>query len=64
MRVKRHKCKACGHPSDNHSAYRDLCLHEGCGCTTSLGAVPYQGTPGHLLSGTISTLNRLAVSHV
>ena len=64
MKVKRHKCKACGHPSDDHSAYRDLCLHEGCDCTTSLGTIPYQGLQGHLLSGTISTLNRLAVSHV
>lgn len=64
MHVKRHKCKACGHPSDDHSAYRDLCLHEGCNCTLSTGVAPYLGPPGLLLSGPISTLSRLAVNHV
>lgn len=64
MHVKRHMCDACAHPSDDHSAYRNLCLHDGCNCTHSTEAFPYQGLHGLLLSGPISTLSRQAVSHV
>lgn len=64
MLVKHHKCDTCAHPSDDHSKYRDRCLHDGCDCTHSTGVAPYQGPRGHLLSGPISTLSRLAISHV
>ena len=64
MLVKRHKCDNCAHPSDDHSTYRDLCLHDGCDCTHSTKTFPYQGPQGLLLSGPVSTLSRLAVSHV
>ena len=50
MRVKRHKCDTCAHPSDDHSAYRDLCLHGGCDCIRNTKTFPYQGLDGHLLS--------------
>ena len=64
MLIKRHKCNTCAHPSDDHSTYRDLCLHAGCDCTRSTKTFPYQGLKGLLLDGTISTLSRQAVSHV
>ena len=62
--VKIHKCDTCTHPSDDHSTYRDRCLHDGCDCTRSTEAFPYQGPQGLLLSGTVSTLSRLAARHV
>ena len=58
MLIKRHKCNTCAHPSDDHSAYRDRCLHGGCYCTRSTKDFPYQGSPGLLLDGNISTLVR------
>ena len=64
MLIKRHKCNTCAHPSDDHSTYRDRCLHDGCDCTHSTEDFPFQGPPGLLLSGPISTLSRLAVNHV
>lgn len=30
--VKRDKCQNCGHPKDDHSVYRPICLTNGCDC--------------------------------
>ena len=36
MQVKTTRCVDCKHPSDDHSAYRGLCLHAGCSCTNDI----------------------------
>lgn len=38
MQVKTARCAYCMHPSDNHSAYRELCLHAGCSCTQDISS--------------------------
>lgn len=32
MLVKIRKCGKCKHPADDHSAYRERCLHKKCRC--------------------------------
>ena len=38
MQVKTTRCVDCKHPSDDHSAYRGLCLHAGCSCTKDISS--------------------------
>ena len=57
MLVKNKKCKGCGHPVDDHSAYRPICLHEDCACKVD---IPDTGATGFVyMPDDLSQLNQL-----
>ena len=57
MKVKYRLCTECKHPLDDHSAYRPICLHEGCSCKVDITDT---GATGHeYMPDTLSQLNQL-----
>ena len=64
MKVKRTLCVDCDHPADDHSVYRELCLHAGCPCTNDIHSAQVHRRVSGLLIPDLEHIQRVGTPAV